>query len=96
MGDVRKTLEVVKRHTNGLDSMKEQLREFELESLDSSVDVMKGALSSTIEKLTARDDAFNGMVTALHEPNRASIRIGSIVHSIKAKRIGESEKKLVE
>ncbi|MBA0620195.1 hypothetical protein Godav_005956 [Gossypium davidsonii] len=61
MGDVRETLEVVKGHTNGLDSMKEQLREFVLESLDSSVDVMKGVLNSTTDKLTVRDDAFDAM-----------------------------------
>ncbi|KAA3461251.1 hypothetical protein EPI10_027835 [Gossypium australe] len=67
MGDVRETFEVVKGHTNGLDSMKKQIREFVLESLDSSVEVMKGVLNSTTNKLKVRDDAFDAMVMTLKE-----------------------------
>ncbi|MBA0769728.1 hypothetical protein Gotri_018430 [Gossypium trilobum] len=54
--DIRETLEVVEGFTNELDSMKEKLMDFVLDSLDS-----------TKEKLTGRDDALKAMVIALKE-----------------------------
>lgn len=47
--------------------MREQLKEFVLESLDSNVEAKQGILNSTVNKLTIRGDALEATVTAIKE-----------------------------
>ncbi|KAH1082046.1 hypothetical protein J1N35_021807 [Gossypium stocksii] len=54
IGDMRDMLEMVEGHIDELDSMKEQIRDFVLDYLNS-----------TKEKLMGRDDAFEAIVIAL-------------------------------
>ncbi|KAH1121625.1 hypothetical protein J1N35_004785 [Gossypium stocksii] len=67
MGDMRDTIKVVEGHTDKLDSMKEKLREFVLESLYSNVEAMQRMFYSTMDKLKVRDDALDSTVMALNE-----------------------------
>ncbi|KAH1098346.1 hypothetical protein J1N35_015267 [Gossypium stocksii] len=56
MGDIRETLEVVGGRIGELDSIRDQLKDFVLDSLDFTVD-----------KLMARDDALEAMLTTFKE-----------------------------
>ncbi|KAH1030915.1 hypothetical protein J1N35_043089 [Gossypium stocksii] len=63
--DVKDTLKVVEGRIDELDSMREQLKEFVMESLSYNVKAMQGMLNSTADKLTVRDDALKATMTTL-------------------------------
>ncbi|KAK5784709.1 hypothetical protein PVK06_039235 [Gossypium arboreum] len=52
--------------------MKEELKKFEVEALDSNNKVMQGVLNSTMDKLTVKNDALNAMVI-LKEETKATM-----------------------
>ncbi|KAH1072375.1 hypothetical protein J1N35_024703 [Gossypium stocksii] len=57
-GYMRETLEEVEGRTDDLDSIKEQLRDFTLEPLDSNVEKMQGVLNSIVGKLMERGNSL--------------------------------------
>ncbi|MFQ6624823.1 hypothetical protein Gotur_003680 [Gossypium turneri] len=71
---MRETLEVVEGRTDELDSMKEQLKDFMFEPLDSNVEKMQWVLNSTVGELAERNDALEAMVIALKEETITTMR----------------------
>ncbi|KAH1072672.1 hypothetical protein J1N35_025000 [Gossypium stocksii] len=65
VGDMKKTLELVKRHIDRFDSIEKQLKEFMLDSLGANVEKMNGLVNSTTEKLAERDDTLEDTVLAM-------------------------------
>ncbi|KAH1083468.1 hypothetical protein J1N35_023229 [Gossypium stocksii] len=65
--NVKKTLKAVDGYTNKLDLVKEQLKEFVVDTLGSNMETIQGIINSNMDKLTVRDNAFEAMVTALKE-----------------------------
>ncbi|MFQ6664452.1 hypothetical protein Gotur_031559 [Gossypium turneri] len=65
--NMKETLELVEGHTDGLDSMKEQLRDFVLDSQDANGEKMKELLESTTEKLAEKDQNPEDMVAMVRE-----------------------------
>ncbi|KAH1115365.1 hypothetical protein J1N35_008743 [Gossypium stocksii] len=65
---------MVEGRTDELDSMKEQLKDFVLEPLDSNVEKMQEVLNSTMGKLTERNDALEAMMIALKEEIMAMMK----------------------
>ncbi|MBA0620340.1 hypothetical protein Godav_006078, partial [Gossypium davidsonii] len=65
IGNMKETLELVERRTDGFDSMEEQLRDFVLDSIDANAEKMNELLESTAKKLAERDENFEDIVLAM-------------------------------
>ncbi|KAH1129589.1 hypothetical protein J1N35_000967 [Gossypium stocksii] len=65
VGNMKEMLELVEGRINGFSSMKEQLRDFVLDSLGGNVEMMHGLVNSTTEKLAERDDALEDMMRVM-------------------------------
>ncbi|MBA0870428.1 hypothetical protein Goshw_012336, partial [Gossypium schwendimanii] len=59
---MKEMLELVERHTDGFDSMEEQLRDFLLDSLGANAEKMNELVNSTMTKLAERDENLEDMV----------------------------------
>ncbi|MBA0587256.1 hypothetical protein Gorai_000388 [Gossypium raimondii] len=75
MEDVSEMLTVVVGCTDGFDSLKDQLREFVLESHKTNMEKVQGALNFSRNKLMERNDALEPMVMALKEETMATMRV---------------------
>ncbi|KAG8488057.1 hypothetical protein CXB51_018328 [Gossypium anomalum] len=62
---MKETLELVEGHTDGFDSMEEQLRDFVLDSLGANAEKLNDLVNSTTEKLAERDENLEEMVLAM-------------------------------
>ncbi|MBA0650731.1 hypothetical protein Goklo_018117 [Gossypium klotzschianum] len=62
VGNMKKTLELVEGRTDEFDTIKEQLREFVLDSLGANVEKMNGLVNFTAEKLAEMDDTLEDIV----------------------------------
>ncbi|KAH1091419.1 hypothetical protein J1N35_018676 [Gossypium stocksii] len=69
-----KMFKVVVGYTDGFNSMKDQLKEFVLESHKTNVEKVQGALNFSRNKLMERNDAPEPMVMALKEETMATTR----------------------
>ncbi|KAH1123452.1 hypothetical protein J1N35_006612 [Gossypium stocksii] len=62
MGDVKETIKVVKGHIDKLESMRKQLRNYVMETLNFNRDTMRetlnGAMNDQIEKLPKKNYAL--------------------------------------
>ncbi|KAH1107312.1 hypothetical protein J1N35_011080 [Gossypium stocksii] len=67
MGDVGETLELVDGHTDELDEMKEQLKDYVNEALYRNQDMMKEVFNVVKSDKVEKNKAFEAMIKALKE-----------------------------
>ncbi|MBA0839253.1 hypothetical protein Goarm_005002, partial [Gossypium armourianum] len=62
---MKETLELVEGHTDGFDSMEEQLKDFVLDSLGANAKKMNELVDSTAKKLAEKDENLKDMMLAM-------------------------------
>ncbi|KAK5839081.1 hypothetical protein PVK06_007840 [Gossypium arboreum] len=89
MREMKETLKVVEIHTDELDPMKEQSKEYVAKALSFNMDSVEVLLNIVLGKPIGKNDAFEARMTTMKEENKAT------VITLNKKKIKELEEELV-